>query len=392
VNDTLGHAVGDELLRVVAGRLTARCADGALLVRLGGDEFAVLLSDTDASGATAAADGLLRAFDEPFALGHRQVRLAGSIGVAPAATGALDVGDLLRDADLAMYAAKNAGRGRALLFSPTMRAEVSERAALQSELREAVEAGALTVAYQPLVELSSGRCIGAEALVRWYHPERGYVPPDVFIPVAEDSDLVVALGRAVLRRACADAAGWVGALPADHPFEIAVNLSVRQLAHPELVTHVTEALRSAGLDPGRLVVEVTESVFLDDTGTGLAALRELRELGVRVALDDFGTGYSSLGYLQRFAVDILKIDRRFVSSLKPGDGRPELAGAIIGLARSLRLEVVAEGIEEAAQTERLRELGCTIGQGFLFARPAPAAELTALLHTQTTSSVAAFHG
>ena len=171
-----------------------------------------------------------------------------------------------------------------------------------------------------------------------------------------------------------------------------MNLSVRQLEHPELVTHVTDALRAAGLDPGRLVVEVTESVFLDDTGTGLAALRELRDLGVRVALDDFGTGYSSLGYLERFAVDILKIDRRFVSSLEPGDGRPELAGAIIGLARSLRLAVVAEGIEEAAQSERLRELGCTIGQGFLFARPAPAAELTELLHTQTTSSVAAFRG
>ncbi|MCW2568418.1 MAG: diguanylate cyclase/phosphodiesterase [Mycobacterium sp.] len=392
VNDTLGHAVGDELLRVVAGRLTARCPDAALLVRLGGDEFAVLLSDTDADGARAAAGALLGAFDEPFALGHRRVRLAGSIGIAPAATGALDAGDLLRDADLAMYAAKGAGRGRALLFSPSMRAEVSERAALQNELRDAVENGALTVAYQPLVELSSGRCIGAEALVRWHHPERGYVPPDVFIPVAEDSDLVVTLGRAVLRRACADAAGWVADLPADHPFEIAVNLSVRQLEHPELVTHVTDALRAAGLDPGRLVVEVTESVFLDDTGTGLAALRELRDLGVRVALDDFGTGYSSLGYLQRFAVDILKIDRRFVSSLEPGDGRPELAGAIIGLARSLRLAVVAEGIEEAAQCERLRELGCTIGQGFLFARPAPAAELTELLHTQTTSSVAAFRG
>jgi EAL domain-containing protein (putative c-di-GMP-specific phosphodiesterase class I) len=248
------------------------------------------------------------------------------------------------------------------------------------------------VAYQPQVELSSGRCVGAEALVRWHHPERGYVPPDVFIPVAEDSDLVIALGRSVLRRACTDAAGWIAALPADHAFEIAVNLSVRQLEHPDLVAEVGEALRSAGLDPTRLVVEVTESVFLDDTGLGIEALRQLRELGVRVALDDFGTGYSSLGYLQRFAVDILKIDRRFVSSLNPGDGRPELAAAIVGLARSLHLDVVAEGIEEATQTRRLRELGCTVGQGFLFARPGPASDLTQLLHTQTTSSVAAFRG
>jgi diguanylate cyclase (GGDEF)-like protein len=392
VNDTLGHAVGDELLRVVGARLAARCPDSALLVRLGGDEFAVLLPGTDCAGATAAADALLTAFEEPFALGHRQLRLTGSIGVAPADVGALDAGDLLRDADLAMYAAKAAGRGRAVLFTPSMRAEASERAALESELREAVETGALTVAYQPQVELATGRCIGAEALVRWHHPERGYVPPDMFIPVAEDSELVITLGRSVLQRACAEAAGWVRDLPADHPFEIAVNLSVRQLEHPDVVAHVGEALRSAGLDPARLVVEVTESVFLDETGAGVAALRQLRELGVRVALDDFGTGYSSLGYLQRFAVDILKIDRRFVSGLTPGDGRPELAGAIVGLARSLRLDVVAEGIEEPGQTARLRELGCTVGQGFLFARPGPAAELTRLLHTQTTSSVAAFRG
>jgi diguanylate cyclase (GGDEF)-like protein len=388
VNDTLGHAAGDELLRVVGARLTARCPAGALLVRLGGDEFAVLLPDSGAADATAAADRLLTAFDGPFALGHRQLRLASSVGIAPAAQDALDAGDLLRDADLAMYAAKAAGRGRAVLFTPSMRDEASERAALESELRQAVEADVLTVAYQPQVELASGRCIGAEALVRWHHPERGYVPPDLFIPVAENSDLVIALGRMVLRRACADAVTWIAELPADRPFEIAVNLSVRQLEHPDLVAHVGEALRSSGLPPARLVVEVTESVFLDHTRTGVAALQQLRELGVRVALDDFGTGYSSLGYLQRFAVDILKIDRRFVSGLTPGDAGPELAGAIIGLARSLGLDVVAEGIEEPAQSERLRELGCRVGQGFLFARPAPAADLTRLLHTQT-SSVAA---
>jgi predicted signal transduction protein with EAL and GGDEF domain len=386
VNDTLGHAVGDELLRVVGARLAGRCPSCALLVRLGGDEFAVLLPDTDAVGAAGVAARLITAFEEPFTLGHRQVRLAGSIGVAPAAEGAHDAGGLLRDADLAMYAAKNAGRGRAVLFAPEMRSEANERAALESELREAVEREQLTVAYQPLVELDTGRCVGAEALVRWHHRERGFIPPDVFIPVAEDSDLVVELGRSVLRHACADAARWVAALPADAPFEIAVNLSVRQLEHPDLVAHVVEALQSAGLPPTRLVVEVTESVFLDDAGAGLDALTDLRALGVRVALDDFGTGYSSLGYLQRFAVDILKIDRRFVSTLGQGDGQPELAAAIIGLAHSLHVDVVAEGIEKPCQGNRLRELGCRLGQGYLFARPGPAAELTTLLEEQTSST------
>jgi EAL domain-containing protein (putative c-di-GMP-specific phosphodiesterase class I) len=328
------------------------------------------------------ATRLLTAFDQSFSLSHRQVRLAGSIGVAPAADGAHDAGDLLRDADLAMYAAKGAGRGRAVVFALEMRADAEERAALEEELRQAVEDGTLALAYQPLVELTTGRCVGAEALVRWHHPERGFIPPDVFIPIAEESDLVVALGRAVLRRACTDAADFVAELPDGEPFDIAVNLSVRQLEHPDLVDHVLEALQTAGLPAARLVVEVTESVFLDDSGAGLATLQELRRLGIRVALDDFGTGYSSLGYLQRFAVDILKIDRRFVATLGSDAGQPELAGAILRLAHSLRLDVVAEGIEDTHQTERLRELGCRLGQGYLFARPAPAGDLTALLNTQ----------
>jgi diguanylate cyclase (GGDEF)-like protein len=386
VNDTLGHAVGDELLRLAGARLDARRPASALLVRLGGDEFAILLPDSDAAGAAAVAADLLTAFDEPFALDYRQVRLGGSIGIAPAVDGATDAGDLLRDADLAMYAAKAAGRGRAVLFAPEMRADAEERAALEEELRDAVENNRLTVAYQPLVELTTGRCVGAEALVRWHHPERGFIPPDVFIPIAEESDLVVPLGRAVLRRACADAAVWVASLPEDVDFDIAVNLSVRQLEHPDLVRDVLDALESTGLPPKRLVVEVTESVFLDDSGAGLATLEDLRALGVRVALDDFGTGYSSLGYLQRFAVDILKIDRRFVDALGAGSGEPELAGAILGLAHSLRLDVVAEGIEETRQTERLRELGCRLGQGYLFARPGAATDLTRLLRTQTAHS------
>jgi EAL domain-containing protein (putative c-di-GMP-specific phosphodiesterase class I) len=222
--------------------------------------------------------------------------------------------------------------------------------------------------------------------VRWHHPGRGFIPPDVFIPIAEESDLVVTLGRTVLRRACADAAAWIAELPDDAEFDIAVNLSVRQLEHPDLIHHVLDALRAAGLPPTRLVVEVTEGVFLDDSGVGLDTLEDLRALGVRVALDDFGTGYSSLGYLQRFAVDILKIDRRFVAALGADSEEPQLAGAIIGLAQSLRLDVVAEGIEETHQADQLRELGCRLGQGYLFARPGPGSELSRLLRAQTAHS------
>jgi len=378
VNDSLGHAAGDELLCAAARRICdcMRVSDTA--ARLGGDEFAVLLEDLGSTHeAVRVAKRILGALQAPFAVAGREVVVGASIGVAIGTHGA---DDLLSHADVAMYRAKAQGKGRYAMFESGMQAEVIERLELESDLQRAIgtQAGSggseceLEVFYQPVVALGSGELVGHEALVRWRHPARGLLSPAAFIPVAEETGLVVPLGRFVLREACRQAAAWQAAGHGE--LSMNVNLSGRQLEDPGLVDDVTAIVSETGLPAGRLVLEITETMLMHDTETTIERLRALRALGVRLAVDDFGTGYSSLRYLDRFPLDVLKMAKPFVDELGNQDEDPALARAIIDLGANLGLTIIAEGIERAAQLDQLRRLGCPFGQGFLFARPMPAAE------------------
>jgi len=397
VNDGAGHSSGDQLLVAVAERLRRVLRPGDTVARLGGDEFAVLLEDAvDAAHTQAAADRLLAALSEPFSgIGgaDEQVRITASVGIAMGAAGQHDAAELLRHADVAMYAAKEAGKGRSAVFAPDMDSAIIGQLQLKAELARAVERGEFTVHYQPTVELATGRLAGVEALVRWQHPERGLVPPLDFIPLAEQTGLIVPIGRFVLREACRQMSAWHRDYSTRPPMTVSVNLSARELDEPGLVGWVQEALEEAQLDPAHLVLEITESLLLVDLPTTVGTLLELRALGVRLAVDDFGTGYSSLAYLENLPVDILKIDKSFVdriADLAPGsaeeaDGgaqRSVMVSAISQLGHALSLQMVAEGIEQPEQVTRLRGLDCQYGQGYYFARPLPADALAELLHRQ----------
>jgi diguanylate cyclase (GGDEF)-like protein len=378
VNDRLGHARGDALLRAVADRLRAGLRPADTAARLGGDEFAVLLEDlpTEAD-AIVVAERLVAAFREPIEHDRLPVAVSCSIGVASTATGAISGDELVRNADLAMYRAKSIGKGGYEVFQPSLRDGVSERAELAARLRGAADRGELQLHYQPIVTLDRPAIVGVEALVRWQLAGRDLLYPDAFIALAEETGLIVPVGRWVIREACRQAREWQQLLDADE-LGISVNLSAREFQQPDVVEVVRSALADSGLEPNTLTLEITESVLMLDTPATVAKLAELRALGVRLAIDDFGTGYSSLGYLERFPIDILKIDRAFVDGLTPQD-RPVLAQAIVQLARTLRLGSVAEGIERPEQLEALRALGCERGQGYLFSRPRDAASIEALL-------------
>jgi EAL domain-containing protein (putative c-di-GMP-specific phosphodiesterase class I) len=287
-------------------------------------------------------------------------------------------GSLLRDADVAMYQAKTTGKARWVVYEPTMRASAVERLQLETELAHAVDGHQLRLVYQPVVELETNTIVGFEALVRWEHPELGLIMPDKFIPIAEDNGMIIPIGQWVLRQACLTAAGWIDRCP--NPITMAVNLSARQLASPELFRDVQEALREADLDAGALVLEMTETALVADPAQAAAKLHELRTLGVRLAIDDFGTGYSSLSYLRQFPVDILKIDRSFINTITDREKVPAIVRGLLDLGRTLQLETVAEGIESHAQLDQLRDQHCPLGQGYLFARPLPAEEAEELLH------------
>jgi len=381
-NDTMGHAAGDELLSIVGARLLNATRGCDTVARLGGDEFAVLLehvrSDED---ATIVAQRINDALGHPVELASgATVRVSASIGIARA-----DVGDgveeVLRNADVAMYAAKGGVRGGHVFFDTSMHAALVDRVLLEGDLRRALEQGEFWVAYQPIVALESNHVLGVEALLRWNHPEKGTVPPNDFIAVAEETGLIVPIGRWVLREACARTSAWNARRRDGETFSVTVNLSVRQLESPHLLEHVREALQVTGLPADRLVLEITENALMHRTDVTLARLHELKSLGVRLAIDDFGTGYSSLSYLQQFPVDILKIDRSFTDGLLRGSHDDALARTIIALGDLLTLRTIAEGVEHARQHARLRDLGCDYGQGYLFSRPLAAADMDRLLRS-----------
>jgi diguanylate cyclase (GGDEF)-like protein/PAS domain S-box-containing protein len=369
VNDSLGHAVGDELLVAAAARLTTCVRPGDTIARLGGDEFAVLLEDVnDLTDVVVVADRITAAIRAPFHVSGRDVFIGVTIGIASVALGDT-TDDVLRNADLAMYFAKGRRKGHYAIYERSMHDDIMERLELEADLRVAVDQHEFRIEYQPIVNLVTGEVHAAEALVRWHHPTRGVIPPGRFVEMAEETGLILPIGRMVLREACERARDWRTRYRGSRPVQMSVNLSARHFQDPSLVPDVQNALRDSGLDPWALTLEITESVLMLRSGATLEKLRELKALGLNLAIDDFGTGYSSLGYLQQFPIDVLKIDRTFVDAVGMEDEDPILARAIIALGRTLQIETVAEGIERPAQREGLRALGCSLGQGFLFARP-----------------------
>ncbi|WP_353266935.1 EAL domain-containing protein [Gemmatimonas sp.] len=373
VNDSLGHAVGDELLQVVGRRIASTVRAGETVARLGGDEFAVVIeSIAHGEDPENLADRLLMLLRMPMRVGGREVVVGVSIGIAIA-----DVTDdeetVLRNADTAMYAAKSSGKACVRRFDPSMHRDAMEWMELESDLRLGIDRREFMLEFQPLMRIDAGRPKGFEALIRWQHPSRGYVTPGVFLPIAEETGMIVALGRWVLMEACTQAQRWSAFSP--DPLSVSVNVAAKQLDSETLIDDVRAALEHSGLSPSRLIVEITESDVMREPEVALAKLNALKTLGVRLAIDDFGTGYSSLSHLQFFPVDELKIDRSFVTRIDDGDREAAFVRTIVSLAKSLRVEVVAEGVEEPAQHQFLRSVGCDIGQGYLYSRPLPAGEV-----------------
>ena len=383
VNDSLGHHVGDGLLTAVGERLQATARPSDLTARFGGDEFALLccgLAHED--DALAIGQRINEALTEGFQIGDHELHISASVGVAISGALDCDSGTLLRDADAAMYAAKARGRARCELFGDSLRQKMVGRLEIENELRPALDRDQFEIHYQPIVALEDRRIVGVEALVRWNHPQRGLIPPGDFIPIAEDTGLIVPIGRMVLYRACVQLAAWDASGGPLAGIRLSVNLSARQLPHGELLSNLDTALARARIDPSRLTLELTESILMDEEAGPVETLAALRRRGVRLSLDDFGTGYSSLSYLQRFALDELKLDRSFVAGLGHGGSEDAITGAVLALAGALHVPVVAEGIEHEHQAQTLKRLGAQHGQGYLFARPQLAVDLETSLGGQ----------
>jgi diguanylate cyclase (GGDEF)-like protein/PAS domain S-box-containing protein len=377
INDSLGHAAGDELLVKVAARLAEAVRPGDSVARFGGDEFVILCDDLDGDWeALGIAQRVNAALGTHFSVEGRDITVTASLGIATTGQSSSYTADsLLRDADAAMYRAKERGRNRIEAFQGGMRARAVERLEVETDLRRALERDELRVHYQPVVRLAGAAMLGVEALVRWQHPERGLMAPAEFIPVAEETGLIQPLGAYVLGESCRQVAAWNRTHPDRAPLSVAVNLSARQMSAADLTRLVITALNDSGLDPGLLCLEITESVLMEDVSASRNVLQSLKELGVRLGIDDFGTGYSSLLYLRRFPVDFLKVDRSFVSGLGENSEDGAIVAGVLGLANALGVGAIAEGVEKPEQADKLAGMGCEQAQGYLWSRPLPPEEL-----------------
>jgi diguanylate cyclase (GGDEF)-like protein len=390
INDSLGHPCGDELLKLVARRLESCIRQTDMVARFGGDEFAILLDAIqDASDAVRVAEKVQQAISAPFKLSSHEAITTASIGVALSTSGYTEAEDIIRDADTAMYRAKDRGKARCEIFDTAMHTRAVTLLRLESDLRRALEKDELCVYYQPIVSLASGELHGFEALVRWQHPERGIVSPDDFVPLAEETGLILPIGLRVLWDACNQLRKWQQYSLSNRDLIMSVNLSGKQLMQPDLIERIEEVLRESQINPWHLKLEITETVVMENPELAAVTLAKLRSLGVRLSIDDFGTGYSSLSYLNRFPVDTLKIDRSFVTSLNAADENLQIVKTIVTLAGNLGMQVVAEGVETEEQLEQLRSLKCQYGQGYLFSKPLEVtdADLFVLNSARTESHV-----
>jgi diguanylate cyclase (GGDEF)-like protein len=383
VNDSLGHGAGDRLLIDVAARLQQVLRGGDTAARFGGDEFVILCEEVDGEReAITIAERIASALDAPFGVGEEEVFVRTSVGIALSSGSSQSRPEaVIRDADAAMYRAKERGGGVYEVFDDGMRERALRRLETENRLHRALLHDEFVLHYQPQIRMATGTVTGVEALVRWHHPERGLVAPAEFIASAEETGLIIALGAWVLEEACRQSAAWCAARPDLAPVVVSINLSARQIAHPDLVATVADTIARTGVDPATLCLEVTETAVMDDHEAAADVLLELKALGLTLAIDDFGTGYSSLRALQRFPFDVVKIDRSFVTGIETSEQESAIVAAIVSLSHALGLRTVAEGVEQVAQVERLRVLGCDIAQGYFYARPAAPADLAGMLGT-----------
>jgi len=379
INDSLGHSLGDRLIKNVGKRLAAMVRDEDMVGRFSGDKFGVILTDLmSRDEATAFADRLAKRLAEPYTLDGRQVFTSAKIGIAYGNSKYPEAEDILRDADIAMYYAKD-NEENFVIFDQKMHIRAVTRMQLETDLRFAIERKEFELFYQPIISLDTATLSGFEALVRWNHPQRGQVPPNEFIPISESTGLIIPMTVQILQSACSQVVRWQQQMKSGLPLSIAVNLSGKHFGHPALVEQIKTVINETGIDPSSLKLELTESAVMENAETAILMLKQIKETGVRISIDDFGTGYSSLSYLHRFPIDLLKVDRSFVSAMEENTENGEIVRTVIALAKALNLKVVAEGIESIHQFHQLRILGCEYGQGYLFSKPLPVADIERLL-------------